>query len=314
MQTINIGYIGSGDFAVARARRFAMIEGVAITLGWSRSAQSRERFSRDTGAKMAEHWQNVCESDDVDAIVVCTPHVFHFEQAHAALAGGKHVLVETPLCLSYDEAIQLANWTTADDLVIHHGTQFRYHPDHRQEIEHLHHVGQLVYAEKLFCFDGGPNRPWYRDMAFSGGGFSFLPWMSTDLFAAFGAALQVEGRRYRRDNMDVATMCVRFTSGGEAKMTSVTGENTPGIGALTVIGDQGAIQWTSDSPKCLVKGGRTTKLPPQREVDTVLYECQAFVDEIHRRRAFHPTFELDLRILKAVSAAQEQAQETARSQ
>jgi len=254
-------------------------------------------------------WRSVCQSDDVDAIVVCTPHVHHFEQARTALTNAKHLLVETPLCLSYDEAQGLADLAGEDDLVVHHGVQPRYHPDHQQDIEDLRRGGRLVYAEALSCFDGGPHRPWYRDFALSGGAFSFVPWGATDFFEAFGEVAEVDGRCAQGDKLEVATMWVRFADGGEAKVTYGTGEDIPGATSVTVIGEEGTVQWTGDSPKRLFQAEETIELPAPREVDVVLHECQAFVEEIRGQREFRPMLDLDLRIMKAVSEAQAKAEE-----
>ncbi len=138
-----------------------------MTLGWSRSERSRERFRGEIGAPTIADWRQVCESEQVDAVVVSTPHVFHFEQARAALANGKHVLVETPLCLQFRQAQELADLAAQGSLVVHHGRQFRYHPDYGQEIENLRSAGPLVYAERTSCYEGGPQRPWYRDFSLS---------------------------------------------------------------------------------------------------------------------------------------------------
>jgi predicted dehydrogenase len=46
--------------------------------------------------------EEVFRSDEVDAIVICTPSHLHEPQAIAALEGGKHVLVEKPMALSAD--------------------------------------------------------------------------------------------------------------------------------------------------------------------------------------------------------------------
>jgi predicted dehydrogenase len=40
----------------------------------------------------------------VDAVLVANPHVFHADTACAALAAGKHVLLEKPMCLTLAEA------------------------------------------------------------------------------------------------------------------------------------------------------------------------------------------------------------------
>ncbi|MFB1295725.1 Gfo/Idh/MocA family protein [Mycobacterium sp. pW049] len=44
---------------------------------------------------------------DVDVVHVCSPNNLHFEQAHAALQAGKHVVCEKPLALSSSQAHQL---------------------------------------------------------------------------------------------------------------------------------------------------------------------------------------------------------------
>src|SRR5215207_5389934 len=47
--------------------------------------------------------------DEIDLIAVCTPPRDHAQAALAALAAGRHVLVEKPLCLDADEADALVD-------------------------------------------------------------------------------------------------------------------------------------------------------------------------------------------------------------
>lgn len=54
--------------------------------------------------EVATDWRAVLERDDVDLVDVCTPGDLHAEIALAALAAGKHVLVEKPLANSVGEA------------------------------------------------------------------------------------------------------------------------------------------------------------------------------------------------------------------
>ncbi|MFK5688914.1 Gfo/Idh/MocA family protein [Ornithinimicrobium sp. LYQ92] len=69
MQTL----VGRDQTALTRA---------ADTLGW---------------ADTATDWREVLTRDDIDVVDVCTPGHLHAEVALAALAAGKHVLVEKPL-------------------------------------------------------------------------------------------------------------------------------------------------------------------------------------------------------------------------
>jgi len=299
--------IGAGNWAVNRVRHFKEIEGCRVALGWSRSEKSRHRFREEIGAPVTDDWREVCQSEQVDAVNISTPHVFHFEQARAALANGKHVIVETPLSLHYSQAQELAESAAAQGLVIHHSIQGRYHPDHSQEIENLRAAGPLVYTEKTNNFEGGPERPWYRDFDLSGGGFSFLSYVALDFFEAFGPVEEVDGKHVRRGKLDIATLWVGFRRGGQAKITFGTGEDITGVSAGLVIGLEGAVQWGMGLPMRLTKGEKTVDLPQPRQLDTMLVECQAFVDEIRGERDFRPELELDLQILKAVSEAQEKA-------
>ena len=306
MSDIGIGIVGAGNWAIGRAQRFDRIDGCRVTIGWSRSAASRERFEREVDAPPTDDWQDVCRCDDVDAVLVATPHVFHFEQAREALACGKHVMVETPLCLEHDQAQELVALADGADLVVHHAAKWRYHPDHHQEIANLKAAGPLVHAEKTASFEGGPDRPWYRDFELSGGAFSFVPYMSVDFFQAFGPPAEVAGRHVRQGKLDVATLWVRFTDGGEAKITYATGEGVPSVDTGLVIGRDGIVEWGTGTPKCLRQGEAIpVELAERRELDVALVECQAFVDEIRGGRDFRPDLELDLAILKAVSQARQ---------
>nr|WP_066642777.1 Gfo/Idh/MocA family oxidoreductase [Serinicoccus hydrothermalis] len=60
----------------------AALEAAAAELGWARTATD---------------WREVVERNDIDVVDVCTPGHLHAEVALAALAAGKHVLVEKPL-------------------------------------------------------------------------------------------------------------------------------------------------------------------------------------------------------------------------
>ncbi|WP_298461130.1 Gfo/Idh/MocA family protein [uncultured Cellulomonas sp.] len=61
----------------------------ARTLGW---------------AEVETDWRAVLERDDVDLVDICTPGDTHAEMAVAALAAGKHVLVEKPMANTLEEA------------------------------------------------------------------------------------------------------------------------------------------------------------------------------------------------------------------
>ncbi|MEO5314569.1 Gfo/Idh/MocA family oxidoreductase [Pseudarthrobacter sp. CC12] len=63
-----------------------------------------EAAARYGWAESATDWRTVIERDDIDIVDICAPGWMHAEIAVAALAAGKHVLVEKPLANTLAEA------------------------------------------------------------------------------------------------------------------------------------------------------------------------------------------------------------------
>jgi len=74
-----------------------------------RSPERSAEAARTLGwAEVETDWRRVVERDDIDLIDICTPGDTHAEIATAALAAGKHVLVEKPMANTLAEAEAMA--------------------------------------------------------------------------------------------------------------------------------------------------------------------------------------------------------------
>ncbi len=71
----------------------------------------------------------VFKSDDVDALVICTPSHLHASQSQAALEAGKHVLVEKPLALDAESAAKVVAAAERTGRVLMVAMNNRYRPD-----------------------------------------------------------------------------------------------------------------------------------------------------------------------------------------
>jgi predicted dehydrogenase len=67
----------------------------------------KEAATRFGWAEAATDWTSVIDRDDIDIVDICTPGDTHHDIAMAALAAGKHVLVEKPLANSVAESEQM---------------------------------------------------------------------------------------------------------------------------------------------------------------------------------------------------------------
>lgn len=114
---INIGVVGCGRIAnrfVAEADKVSSAHIVALY-----------DISRTAAEGLAEKFgiENICDSfeqmvEQSDAVYIATPHLCHYEQAKYALMQGKHVLCETPLVLSGEQARELYQIAEEKDVVL----------------------------------------------------------------------------------------------------------------------------------------------------------------------------------------------------
>ncbi len=52
--------------------------------------------------------RRLIDDPTIDIIDICTPNIYHYETAKRALAAGKHIYCEKPLCVTAEEASELA--------------------------------------------------------------------------------------------------------------------------------------------------------------------------------------------------------------
>ncbi len=122
-----VGLAGLGYWGPNLARNFDELS----ELAWlcDLSPENRERFgTRFPEARMTSDFDEMLADESVEAVVVATPVVTHFELAKRALEAGKHVLVEKPPALTASEAEELAATAEEAGRVLMPGHLLLYHP------------------------------------------------------------------------------------------------------------------------------------------------------------------------------------------
>ncbi|MGE0606012.1 MAG: Gfo/Idh/MocA family protein [Pirellulales bacterium] len=106
MSTLRIGLIGSGYMGRSYAeciKKYTTGGQLAAITGGSRGP----KLAADYEVPLVESVPALLARDDVDAVLVATPHSVHLEQVTLAAAAGKHVLVEKPMALNRRECDQM---------------------------------------------------------------------------------------------------------------------------------------------------------------------------------------------------------------
>jgi len=118
MGTVRFGIVGTGGIAKAFATDLAAVEGAELVAVGSRSQESADRFAAAFGVRHRHpSYEALVADDEVDAVYVATPHPLHAENALAAIAHGKHVLVEKPFTMDATEARRVVDAARAAGVV-----------------------------------------------------------------------------------------------------------------------------------------------------------------------------------------------------
>ena len=75
-------------------------------------------------AKYTTDYQQIANDPDIDAVIIATPNFTHRDIALACIEGGKHVMCEKPLGVSYAEAAEM--YHAAEAKGVRHMTAFTY--------------------------------------------------------------------------------------------------------------------------------------------------------------------------------------------
>ena len=168
------GIIGTGQIATtfARALREARTGGLHAVA--SRSLDRAKAFGREYGAE--QHYsadEDLLGDVDVDAVYIATPHPMHCDQAVAAAAAGKHILVEKPIGITVAQARTAIDAARAADVFLMEAFMYRCHPQTRRLAELVSDgaIGRVRFIRGTFSYNF-PFDPTSRvyDAAYCGGG------------------------------------------------------------------------------------------------------------------------------------------------
>jgi UDP-N-acetyl-2-amino-2-deoxyglucuronate dehydrogenase len=130
VSSIRFGIIGSGYMGRTHAeaiRRLSNAQLIALS-GGSRAPA----LATDYEAEFHKDVDDLIQRDDIDAIVVTTPHHLHYEQTVSALKRNKHVLVEKPLATSVEDCHHMITLAQENKLILGVGYHQRFRVNNYQ--------------------------------------------------------------------------------------------------------------------------------------------------------------------------------------
>ncbi|MCB9366961.1 MAG: Gfo/Idh/MocA family oxidoreductase [Calditrichaeota bacterium] len=175
-EKLRIGIIGAGGvsqlFHIPLLKKSASADLVAIAdSDYAKAAAISEKAKIPTCYRDAE---KLLADPDIDAVHINTPTNAHLALTLAALAAGKHVLVEKPMARKSEEAYRMAEAAKKAGRVLMVGMNLRFRPDVMVLHEfiqggELGHV-RVVRANWLKRKETWSRSPWLHESRISGGG------------------------------------------------------------------------------------------------------------------------------------------------
>lgn len=171
MTDVRYGLVGSGYFGRALGRALAVMPGATITTVFD--PENAGPLSLELGARQAASIEDVCSSDDVDAVIVASPNWAHLEPVIEAARNGKHVFCEKPIALSYEDCTRMIEATQSAGVLFMAGHVMNFMAGVRRAKALIAEgvIGDVIFCRAVRTGWEQPQREvtWKKRRALSGG-------------------------------------------------------------------------------------------------------------------------------------------------
>jgi UDP-2-acetamido-3-amino-2,3-dideoxy-glucuronate N-acetyltransferase len=146
-----VAVVGAGYWGKNLVRNFHKLGALRVVC--DSQLQALKEAHEKYGVKTTSSFDEILADPTIDAVVIATPAVLHYQFVKKALMSGKDVFVEKPLALQTADARDLVDLARARDRILMVGHILEYHPA-ILELKRLINVGELgkiqyIYSSRL---------------------------------------------------------------------------------------------------------------------------------------------------------------------
>lgn len=149
---VKVGIIGTGWIAEAHVNAYKKCPDVDIVAAADLVPGKAEAFCKANGLENIELYpshKELIDNADVDAVSVCTYNATHAECTIYALDHGKSVLLEKPMCVTLEEAVEICRAEKRNNGVLSIGFQPRFDENMKmlKKICQSGELGKIYYIQ-----------------------------------------------------------------------------------------------------------------------------------------------------------------------
>lgn len=115
-EVLSIGIVGCGRIAQRFLPETDKVDAAVVTAVYDIDHASASALAAGKNINVCSDYEQLVEQ--VQAVYIATPHVFHYDQVKYALEHGRHVLCETPMVLEGGQARELYSLAESKALVL----------------------------------------------------------------------------------------------------------------------------------------------------------------------------------------------------
>lgn len=295
MLPVRIGILGAADIAPR-----ALIEPASLNPNAEITAIAARDIDRARSYAEAHRiptafgsYEELLNSDGVDAVYVPTPNGLHGRWTLAAIAAGKHVLCEKPFAANALEAREVAAAAASSGLVVMEAFHNLYHPvtQRIREIIASGELGPIVSVESEFGFsiaDEPDNVRWSLPLA--GGALMDVGCYPLRLMRALGlgepTVLSARAVEFSPGVDGEMTIELAFPDGATGRAIGSMQVTPPGMRmSATITGERGTAVSTFPflphlGNEFIITTGSTTRTETVSEETSYAFQLGAFVSAI----------------------------------
>lgn len=278
VSALQVAVVGLGWWGRQLVDKLAASEVVEVTDAVEPQLSQAEAFAAGHGLTLHAALDEVLSREQIDGVLIATPHRLHEAQVIAAAEAGKHVFCEKPLALDAAAAKRMIEACRSRALMLGIGHERRYEGalEVMASMAESGALGNLLHLECNWSHDlfarADAGDTWRRDPSQAPAGtLTALGVHITDYFQSIsGRVAQVRAvtahRSPKFDGDDVITIQFRFASGATGVVTNLA--TTPFYSRISLFGDEGwaeAREWSNvDVPEPAL----LTWQAPDREIRT----------------------------------------------
>lgn len=317
---IRIGLVGTGYAAKLRSQALLADGRARLAAVAGHLPETTEEFARTYQTEAEVSWRKLVEREDIDLVIIATISRDHAAIAKAALAAGKHVVVEYPLALDVAEASEIIALSEKAGKLLHVEHLELLGGVHQALVKSLPDAGRVFYVRYATL---SPQRPAPRRWSYQRDLFGF-PLMGalsrvqrlTDVFGQVDAAscqAQYWDAPPPQAEPGYFTACLctaqlRFKSGVIAEVVYGKGEIFwTAERKLEVHGDRGTLIFDGDEAR-LVRGSEISPIDAGTRRGLFAKDTAMVLDHLIDGTPLYIAPEASLYALKVADAARRSAE------